>query len=128
MAFRIPPTEINATLTAAKEYPHKEVWCIFQPHTYTRTKAFWNQFSDALTLADVVVLADVYAARETDTLGIHCEDLADDIRRKGTESYYFPSFDAIENFLLETCTDNDLILTMGAGDIYQVGERLLGRR
>ena len=54
-----------------------------------------------LTLADVVVLADVYAARETDTLGIHCEDLADDIRRKGTESYYFPSFDAIENFLLE---------------------------
>lgn len=122
------PTEIEATLTAAKNYPHRKIWCAFQPHTYTRTKAFWNQFSDALTLADVVVLADVYAARETDTLGIHCEDLADDIRRKGTESYYFPSFDAIENFLLETCTDNDLILTMGAGDIYQVGEHLLGRR
>lgn len=122
------PTEIAATLTAARNYPHGRIICVFQPHTYTRTKAFWNQFSDALTLADVVVLADVYAARETDTLGIHCEDLADDIRRKGTESYYFPSFDAIENFLLETCTDNDLILTMGAGDIYQVGERLLGRR
>ena len=84
--------------------------------------------AESLQTADVVVLADVYAARETDTLGIHCEDLADDIRRKGTESYYFQSFDAIENFLLETCTDNDLILTMGAGDIYQVGERLLGRR
>ena len=122
------PTEIAATLTAARNYPHGRIICVFQPHTYTRTKAFWNQFSDALTLADVVVLADVYAARETDTLGIHCEDLADDIRRKGTESYYFPSFDAIENFLLETCTDNDLILTMGAGDIYQVGEHLLGRR
>ena len=76
----------------------------------------------------MVVLADVYAARETDTLGIHCEDLADDVRRKGTESYYFPSFDAIENFLLEECHDNDLVITMGAGDIYQVGEHLLGKR
>lgn len=122
------PTEIAATLTAARNYPHDRIICIFQPHTYTRTKAFWNQFSDALSLADVVVLADVYAARETDTLGIHIEDLADDIRKKGTESYFFPSFDAIENYLLETCTDNDLLITMGAGDIYQVGEHLLGKR
>ena len=122
------PTEIAATLTAARNYPHDRIICVFQPHTYTRTKAFWNQFSDSLALADVVVLADVYAARETDTLGIHCEDLADDVRRKGTESYYFPSFDAIENFLLEECHDNDLVITMGAGDIYQVGEHLLGKR
>ena len=122
------PTEIAATLTAARNYPHDRIICVFQPHTYTRTKAFWNQFSDSLALADVVVLADVYAARETDTLGIHCEDLADDIRHKGTESYYFPSFDAIENFLLEECHDNDLVITMGAGDIYQVGEHLLGKR
>ena len=122
------PTEIAATLTAARNYPHDRIICVFQPHTYTRTKAFWNQFSDSLALADVVVLADVYAARETDTLGIHCEDLADDVRHKGTESYYFPSFDAIENFLLEECHDNDLVITMGAGDIYQVGEHLLGKR
>lgn len=122
------PTEIAATLTAARNDPHDRIICVFQPHTYTRTKAFWNQFSDSLALADVVVLADVYAARETDTLGIHCEDLADDVRHKGTESYYFPSFDAIENFLLEECHDNDLVITMGAGDIYQVGEHLLGKR
>ena len=122
------PTEIAATLTAARNYPHDRIICVFQPHTYTRTKAFWNQFSDSLALADVVVLADVYAARETDTLGIHCEDLADNVRHKGTESYYFPSFDAIENFLLEECHDNDLVITMGAGDIYQVGEHLLGKR
>lgn len=122
------PTEIAATLTAARNYPHNRIICIFQPHTYTRTKAFWTQFSDALSLADVVVLADVYAARETDTLGIHMENLADDIRKKGTESYFFPSFDAIENYLLETCVDNDLLITMGAGDIYQVGEHLLGKR
>ena len=59
------PTEIAATLTAARNYPHDRIICVFQPHTYTRTKAFWNQFSDSLALADVVVLADVYAARET---------------------------------------------------------------
>ena len=121
------PTEIAATLTAARNYPHDRIICIFQPHTYTRTKAFWNQFSDALSLADVVVLADVYAARETDTLGIHMEDLADDIRKKGTESYFFPSFDAIENYLLETCVDNDLLITMGAGDVVNVGENLLAK-
>lgn len=122
------PTEIAATLKAAENYPHDRIICVFQPHTYTRTKAFWDEFSSALALADVVVLADVYAARETDTLGIRSEDLAAAIRAKGTESFYFPSFDAIENFLLEKCMNNDLLITMGAGDVYKIGEHLLGSR
>lgn len=122
------PTEIAATLKAAKNYPHDRIICVFQPHTYTRTKAFWNEFASALASADVVVLADVYAARETDTLGIRSEDLAAAIRAKGTESFYFPSFDAIENFLLEKCMNNDLLITMGAGDVYKIGEHLLGNR
>ncbi len=122
------PTEISATLTAAKNYPHDRIICVFQPHTYTRTKAFWNEFASALALADIVVLADVYAARETDTLGIRSEDLAAAIRAKGTESFYFPSFDEIENFLLEKCMNNDLLITMGAGDVYKIGEHLLGVR
>lgn len=121
------PTEITATLTAAKNYPHDRIVCVFQPHTYTRTKAFWNEFASALALADMVILADVYAARETDTLGIRSEDLAAEIRKLGTESYYFPSFDAIEKFLLEKCINKDLLITMGAGDVYQIGESLLGR-
>ena len=62
------PTEIEATLRAAKNYPHKTLWCVFQPHTYTRTKAFLPEFAKALSLADKVILADIYAARETDTL------------------------------------------------------------
>lgn len=69
------PTEIKATLTSAKNYPHKKTWCIFQPHTYTRTKALLPEFAEALTLADHVVLANIYAARETDTLGISSADL-----------------------------------------------------
>jgi UDP-N-acetylmuramate--alanine ligase len=122
------PTEIAATLTAARNYPHDRIICVFQPHTYTRTKAFWNEFASALALADIVVLADVYAARETDTLGIRSKDLADVIAASGTESYYFPSFDEIENFLLEKCMNRDLLITMGAGDVYKIGEHLLGNR
>ena len=121
------PTEIEATLKAAANYPHRKVWCVFQPHTYTRTKALLPEFAQALTLADHVVLADIYAARETDTLGISSEDLADRIRELGTPCEYFPTFDEIENFLLKNCTQGDLLITMGAGDIVNIGEQLLGK-
>lgn len=121
------PTEIRATLNAAKNYPHKKIWCVFQPHTYTRTKAFFQDFAKALSLADKVILADIYAARETDTLGISSKDLAAAIAESGTEAHYFPSFDEIENFLLQNCIHGDLLITMGAGDIVKVGENLLGK-
>ena len=120
------PTEIEATLTAAANYPHRTLWCVFQPHTYTRTKAFLSEFAKALSLADRVVLADIYAARETDTLGISSETLQQEIIRAGHECFYFPSFDEIENFLLENCTTGDLLITMGAGDVHKIGENLLG--
>ncbi len=120
------PQEITATLAAAKNYPHREIWCVFQPHTYTRTRALMNDFVRALSSADHVVLADIYAARETDTLGISSRDLEEKIRELGTDVHYFPSFDEIETFLLENCVNGDLLITMGAGDIVKVGERLLG--
>ncbi len=122
------PTEIRATLTAAKHYPHGRIVCVFQPHTYTRTKAFWNEFADALSLADLVILADVYAARETDTLGIRPENLAAEIQKRGTECYYFPDFESIRNFIVKISLHKDLLITMGAGDIYRVGEMLLTDR
>ncbi len=121
------PTEIEATLQAASNYPHKTLWCVFQPHTYTRTKAFLPEFAKALSHADKVVLADIYAAREKDTLGISSMDLCDAIKKEGTFCEYLPSFDEIENFLLENCAQGDLLITMGAGDIVKVGERLLGK-
>ena len=121
------PTEIKATLTAAKKYPHKKTWCVFQPHTYTRTKALLQDFAQALTLADHVVLADIYAAREKNTLGISSRDLQECILKLGTPCEYFPSFDEIENYLLENCIPGDLLITMGAGDIVKVGEKLLGQ-
>ena len=121
------PTEIEATLHAAGNYPHQKVWCVFQPHTYTRTKALLPEFAKALTLADHVVLADIYAARETDTLGISSEDLQKRIQELGTPCEYFPTFDEIENFLLENCSKGDLLITMGAGDVVNIGEHLLGK-
>ena len=120
------PTEITATLTAAQNYPHNQIWCVFQPHTYTRTKAFLDDFATALSLADKIVLADIYAAREVNTIGISSRDLQQKILDLGKECYYFPTFDAIEKFLLENLIHNDMLITMGAGDIVNVGENLLG--
>lgn len=120
------PTEIKATLNAARHYPHKTIWCVFQPHTYTRTKALMDDFAEALTLADKVILADIFAARETDTLGISSKTLMDAVRKKGTDAYYFPSFDEIEKFILANCINGDLLITMGAGDIVKIGDDLLG--
>jgi len=120
------PTEIAATLSAAANHPHKTLWCVFQPHTYTRTKAFLKDFAKALSAADKIVLADIYAARETDTLGISSETLQQEILNLGKECAYFPSFDEIENFLLENCINGDMLITMGAGDVHKIGENLLG--
>ena len=119
------PTEIKATLTSAQNYPHKDIWCIFQPHTYTRTKAFFHEFAEALSLADHVILADIYAARETDTLGMSSEALAEEIKKLGADAYYLPSFEAIEEFVLEKVIHGDLLITMGAGDVVNIGESLL---
>ena len=120
------PQEIKATLAAAKNYPHRKLWCVFQPHTYTRTKAFLDQFAETLAAADEVILADIYAARETDTLGVSSADIARKIQELGTPVHFIPSFDEIETFILENCMNGDLLITMGAGDIVKVGEKLLG--
>jgi len=121
------PTEITATLKAAQNYPHRTLWCVFQPHTYTRTKAFLDDFAHALGLADKVILADIYAARETDTLGISSQDIRKRVLEEGKECYYFHTFEEIEKFILENCINGDLLITMGAGDVVNIGENLLSR-
>lgn len=121
------PTEIKATLTSVKNRSHNNVWCVFQPHTYTRTSALLQDFAEALTLADRVVLCDIYAAREKNTIGISSRDLQREIQALGKECYYFSSFDQIESFLLEYCVQGDILITMGAGDVVKIGENLLGQ-
>ena len=121
------PTEIRATLSSARNCGQNRIVTVFQPHTYTRTKALLPEFAEALTLSDVVVLAKIYAARETDTLGVSSHTLAEEISKKGKEVYSFETFDEVENFLLKFCHEGDLLITMGAGDIVKVGENLLGQ-
>ncbi len=121
------PTEIRATLTAAKNYPHKRLVLVFQPHTYSRTKAFLDDFADVLSLADVVVLADIYAAREKNTFGISSKDILTKLKERGSNAHYFPSFEEIEKFLLKNCVNGDLLITMGAGNVVEIGEYILGK-
>lgn len=121
------PTEITATLAAAINYPRKSLWCVFQPHTYTRTKALMKDFAKALSVADYVVLADIYPARETDDLGISSRNLLEEIKPLNKNCYYFSSFKEIENFLYENCQPGDLLITMGAGNVVNIGENLLDR-
>ena len=119
------PTEIAATLKAAQNTPHNEIWCVFQPHTYTRTYALLDKFAESLSVCDHVVLADIYAAREKDTGKVSSKDLADKINLMGGNAEYIGDFLSIENFLQKNCKKNDLLITMGAGNVDIIGENLL---
>lgn len=121
------PDEIRATLTTAANWGADRVVCVFQPHTYSRTLALMDDFADALSLADLIVLAKIYPARETDNLGISSQNLADKLAERGKKVVYIDSFDGIEKFLLENSVPGDLLITMGAGDIVKVGDELLGK-
>lgn len=119
------PTEIRATLNTARNSNPDQLWVVFQPHTYSRTKSFLADFADALAIADHVILADIYAAREKDPGDISSVDLQKLLKEKNVKCDYFSSFDDIEIFILENCIPGDLLITMGAGNIYLVGEDLL---
>ena len=118
------PQEIEATLKAAKLYPHKKIRVIFQPHTYTRTKALLGDFADALMLADEVILADIYAAREKNTVGVSSNDIAELINAHGGNAGYIPDFDKIIEYVLKHTEPGDLLITMGAGNVVDIADRL----
>jgi UDP-N-acetylmuramate--alanine ligase len=121
------PTEIKATLSAAQNYPHKKLWCIFQPHTYSRTIKLLDEFAGAFNNADELILADIYAAREKDTGEISSRMLGERIKACGVNVRYLPSLESIARYIGENASPGDVVITMGAGDIYKVGDMLLGR-
>ena len=122
------PTAVAATLKAARNCAHSRIWCIFQPHTYSRTKSLMEEFSTAFTDADIVIVTDIYAAREADTGEVNSGMLADRISSTGKQSLYIKDFDNIVEYLDKNASAGDLIITMGAGDIYKVGELFLEAR
>lgn len=121
------PTEIRATLKAARNCPHNTLWCIFQPHTYTRTKAFLHEFVDALKGCDKVILTDVYAAREKDEYGVNSKTLFEEMQKAGITCYYISDFSEIKKFVLENCTSGDLLITIGAGDVVNIANDLVAK-
>ena len=119
------PQEITATLAAAARYPHRKIHVIFQPHTYTRTKALLPEFAEALMAADEVILADIYAAREKNTIGISSADIGDLINTSGGRAVYIPTFEKIKQYVLETVQEGDLLITMGAGNVVDIADQLI---
>ena len=118
------PSELEALLTTAKTLGYERVICAFQPHTYTRTKELFDDFVRVLKQADVTLLAEIYAARERNTIGISSRDLAALI----PNAQYFPTLDEVTEALARLARPGDLILTVGAGNIYTVGEALISRK
>lgn len=111
------PTEIEATLKALSNVNHNKEWCIFQPHTYTRTISLLDEFATALSKAGNVIITDIYAAREKDTGIVHARDLAEKIEN----AVYIKTFEEIEEYIRNNASEGDIVLTMGAGNVCDIG-------
>lgn len=118
------PTEIAATLKTARTVSKGDIWLAFQPHTYTRTFALLDDFAEALSLADHVVLADIFAAREKDTGKVHSRDLEKRLKEKGRDAIYAGTYEHVAEVLRDRVKPGDLIITMGAGPIDAVAREL----
>jgi UDP-N-acetylmuramate--alanine ligase len=120
------PDKIQAALSAAKlRYPARALWAVFEPHTYSRTRALWDEFAASFGQADHVIVLDVYPARETDDLGVDPAQLADDIVDAG--AHYASSYDRAVAYLLARLERHAVVVTLSAGDGNQVALRLLAR-
>lgn len=121
------PTEIKSTLEAIKSLKKNRFFSIFQPHTYTRTKALFKDFVECFDETDIVIFADIYAAREPNDETVSSSMLCDEVNRRGKDAYYFDSFEKIVKFLHENANDGDIIFTIGAGDVYKIGKMYLNQ-
>ncbi len=119
------PAEIKATLSTAKKIPHKSVYCVFQPHTYTRTKSLFSDFTEAFNDADELILMDIYAAREKNTGLVTSDELGEAIRAKGIHCINVHSHEEAVKYVKGKASDGDLLITVGAGDVVKVGELFL---
>ena len=119
------PNAIKATLQAANKMPHNRIWSIFQPHTFTRTKSLLLDFAKSFGDADVIIITDIYAAREKDNGEIHSKDLVEQLSKEGVDAIYISSFEDIKSYVIDNVEQNDLVITMGAGNICDIGYSLV---
>jgi UDP-N-acetylmuramate--alanine ligase len=121
------PTEIRVTLNALRERFHGRRVGVFQPHRYTRTKHLKDEFSKSFQDVDVLILTDVYSAGESPLEGVDGETLFRAIRRNHRDVVYVPRLEEVPDYLTDVLRDGDVLITMGAGNVWQVGEQLLDR-
>ena len=119
------PTEIIATSNALKQKKYNKSWVIFQPHTYSRTKNLLNDFAKALINFDNIIVTDIYAARESNTYNISSKDLVDRITSLGRKALYIQDFDKIVKYVKENAKPGDIVLTLGAGTVTNIGPMLV---
>ena len=121
------PTEIKAIANAIKNKTYNKSWVIFQPHTYSRTKLLLDDFADALSNFDNIILLDIYAAREKDNHEISSKDLADKLSLKNKNVKYIPDFEKVTSFIKESVKNDDIIITLGAGTVTKLGPMILNK-
>lgn len=119
------PSEVKATLRAAKEMPHQKIICVFQPHTYTRTLELMTEFSTAFTDCDELIITDIFASREKDLGQVHAKDLVTRIEATGQSATYIGPFEEILAHLKTIISEGDLVFTMGAGNVFELGKSLV---
>lgn len=119
------PTEIQATLKAAKPFVKERLWCVFQPHTYSRTKKLWNEFCTSFDLVDELIITHIYAAREKFDGITSPEKLAEDIKKRGVKVRFIDDFKDIETLLKAELKEGDTLITMGAGDVVNIADDIL---
>ena len=119
------PTEIVATANALKQKTYHKSWVIFQPHTYSRTKTLLNDFANALLNFDNIIITDIYAARENNTYDITAKDLSDKINELGKAAIYISNFNDIVKYVKEHAMPSDIVLTLGAGTVTNIGPMLV---
>jgi len=120
------PTQIRTTLRAAREnYPGRTLWAAFQPHTYSRTKALLSEFAESFADADHVVVTDIYPAREFDDLGVSAADIVACMSH--LDARYIPGLSEAADHLFDHLKPGDVLITLGAGDGYKVGENVLAK-
>ena len=119
------PSEIKTTLSSTKSTPHNKNWAIFQAHTFTRVKRHLDEFVEALKGFDNIIVTPIFPARETNIYNVSEDQIITELKKVNNNVIYLDSFNKIKNYIKENVEDNDLVVTIGAGDIYKVAEDLV---
>ena len=121
------PTEIKATINAIKQIKYNKSWVVFEAHTYSRLKDHLLEFVEALTHVDNIIVMDIYAAREINTFNIKEDDVVNELKKRNKNAIHISDYNKIVEYLRDNVHVNDLILTLGAGNVTKVSDLLIDK-